>query len=246
MRAGGRGRSGAAGTVPCPRDAVAVVDDEPLVLRAVERILAPCGHPLRCASSLDALDARLDDPRLAVVLLDLFVGAESGLAGEGKTYTAINMAISIATEHDTSVVLVDCDLAQPKLMSRLGLPEARGLTELLLDPQLPLDEVVLGTNIPRLSLLPAGGHRKGTSEMLTSDAMTQRLRELEGDKSRQIVVFDSPPLLWSLLDPRGAEARWADVRFVDADPSPAGCYTTTIVEVDGERVALRDGLLHSH
>jgi exopolysaccharide/PEP-CTERM locus tyrosine autokinase len=119
----------------------------------------------------------------------------SGLAGEGKTYTAINLAISIASEHDTSVVLVDCDLAQPKLMVRLGLPEARGLTELLLDPQLPLDEVVLGTNIPRLSLLPAGGHRKGTSEMLTSDAMTQRLRELERGKSRQVVVFDSPPLL---------------------------------------------------
>lgn len=119
----------------------------------------------------------------------------SGLAGEGKTYTAINLAISIASEHDTSVVLVDCDLAKPSVMERLGLREARGLTELLLDSNLTLDEVVLRTNIPRLSLLPVGTHRKGTSEMLTSDAMAMRLRELERGNARQVVIFDSPPLL---------------------------------------------------
>ena len=49
-------------------------------------------------------------------------------------------------------------------------------------------------------------------------------------------LFDSPPLLWSLLDARGAAANWLDVRFVDADPTPAGPVVQTVVEADGERV----------
>ena len=64
-----------------PRNVVAIIDDEPLVLRALHRILAPCGHEIVTATRADALPELLVEPRLCVVLLDLFVGEASGLDG---------------------------------------------------------------------------------------------------------------------------------------------------------------------
>jgi receptor protein-tyrosine kinase len=157
----------------------------------------------------------------------------SGLPGEGKTYTAINLAMSIASEHDVSVVLVDCDLAQPSVMQRLGLRDARGLTELLVEPDLSLDEVVLGTNVPRLSLLPVGAHRKGTSEMLTSDAMAARLRELERGQARQVVVFDSPPLLRASEASRLASQVGQVVVVVEAEKTRESDLREALAMIDG-------------
>jgi protein-tyrosine kinase len=80
----------------------------------------------------------------------------SSLPGEGKTYCAINLAMSIAMELDHTVLLVDADVARPSVLRTLGLPAQRGLMDILIDDKLDLSDVMLRTNVDTLSILPAG------------------------------------------------------------------------------------------
>ncbi len=119
----------------------------------------------------------------------------SALPREGKTFCAISLALSIAAEVDTSVLLVDADVVAPCLLHRLQVSAGKGLLDLLMDPQLSLSDVVVGTNIPGLQLLPAGTHTTMSTELLASDAMEALLVSLAGDTPGRVVIFDAPPLL---------------------------------------------------
>ncbi|MEW6704307.1 MAG: XrtA-associated tyrosine autokinase [Pseudomonadota bacterium] len=119
----------------------------------------------------------------------------SALPREGKTFCAINLALSMAMEVDTSVLLVDADVVRPAVLDRLGLPPGRGLLDVLTDPSLDLSEVMLRTNIPKLSLLPAGTRNARSTELLGSDAMERLLVDLSNRYSDRVVIFDAPPLL---------------------------------------------------
>ncbi len=125
----------------------------------------------------------------------------SSVPGEGKTFTAINLALSMAMEVDSTVLLVDADVALPAVAERLGLPSAPGLLDLLTQPDLDVSEAIVRTNIERLSVLPAGNRHARATELLSSAAMDRLLDEMAGRYQDRIVVFDSPPLLLS------AEAR---------------------------------------
>lgn len=119
----------------------------------------------------------------------------SALPGEGKTYCAINLAMSIAMEKDHTVLLVDADVARPSVLKVLGLPPAPGLMDLLLGDDMDASDVILRTNIPALSLLPAGRSNKHATELLASQAMSMLLAEIASRYTDRIVIFDSPPLL---------------------------------------------------
>jgi protein-tyrosine kinase len=119
----------------------------------------------------------------------------SALPGEGKTYCAINLAMSMAMERDTTVLLVDADVARPAVLNVLGLEARPGLMDVLLDDDLDLSEVILKTNVPALSLLPAGRRNKHATELLASRSMTRLLDDIANRYPDRIVVFDSPPLL---------------------------------------------------
>ncbi len=119
----------------------------------------------------------------------------SALAGEGKTFCAINLAISIALEIDHTVLLVDADVAKPCIPRVLGLKGERGLMDVLVDRRIELDEVLLNTDIGKLTILPAGTAHQHATELLASDAMRTLLHELAERYQDRIVVFDSPPLL---------------------------------------------------
>ena len=118
----------------------------------------------------------------------------SSLPREGKTFFSLNLALSLATEVDTSVLLVDADVVQPELMKRMGVPPRLGLLDLLTRPELCLSDVVLRTHIPKLSLLPSGTPNDLSSELLGSQAMAHLLASLARCPGR-IVIFDAPPLL---------------------------------------------------
>lgn len=119
----------------------------------------------------------------------------SALAGEGKTFVAINLAMSMATELDYTVMLVDADIVRPSVMSVLGLPAGPGLLDLVLDESKDLSGMLLRTNIDKLTILPSGTpHARGT-ELLASDAMIQLLGDMAKRYPDRIIVFDSPPLL---------------------------------------------------
>jgi len=120
----------------------------------------------------------------------------SALPGEGKTFTSINLALSIAAELDNSVLLVDADVARPSLMRALGLPTGSpGLLDLVLDDTKDLSSVLLKTNVEKLSILPSGTPHPRATELLASDAMVRLLEEIAARYPDRIIVFDSPPLL---------------------------------------------------
>ena len=119
----------------------------------------------------------------------------SALPGEGKTFVAINLAMTMAMELDTTVLLVDADVARPSVLPRLGLPGSRGLLDVLIDPSLDLADVILRTNVPNLSVLPAGAPQARATEFLASDNMTRLVDQLASRYSDRILVFDAPPIL---------------------------------------------------
>lgn len=119
----------------------------------------------------------------------------SSLPGEGKTYCAINLAMSIAMELDHTVLLVDADVARPSVLTTLGLPAHRGLMDILTDDKLDMADVMLRTNVDTLSILPAGTTHQRATELLASSTMTKMVSEIANRYPDRIVIFDSPPLL---------------------------------------------------
>lgn len=119
----------------------------------------------------------------------------SAVAGEGKTFTSINLAMSIAMEMDRTVLLVDADVAKPDVTARLGVDAEMGLIDVLLDDSLTLSDVLLRTDIPKLTLLPSGRRHVHSTELLASERMRQLTLELSSRYSDRIVIFDTPPLL---------------------------------------------------
>jgi exopolysaccharide/PEP-CTERM locus tyrosine autokinase len=118
----------------------------------------------------------------------------SALAGEGKSFTSLNLAISIAAELDHTVMLVDADVARPSILPMLGLPPSRGLLDVLEDSA-ELSSVLLKTNVDKLTILPSGTAHPRATELLASDAMRQLLHDIATRYPDRIVIFDSPPLL---------------------------------------------------
>ena len=119
----------------------------------------------------------------------------SALSGEGKTFTTTNLAISIAMEMDRTVLLIDSDLAKPKLSRMLKINDRPGFTECLIDESLDLGQYIINTDVPKLKILPAGHRNNRSTELLASNTMLSRLTELALRYSDRIVLFDSPPLL---------------------------------------------------
>ena len=137
--------------------------------------------------------ANVRTPQAASQRLSLIM-VTSALPGEGKTYCATNLALSLAAEIDQRVLLVDADVVHPQMTSRLGVQAEAGLLDLLRRPSLRLGEVSLGTNVDNLALLPAGTPDALTTERLAGAAM-QRLLQRLATRPERIVVFDAPPLL---------------------------------------------------
>ena len=120
----------------------------------------------------------------------------SALAGEGKSFTCINLALSLARERDHKVLLVDADVAKPHISRLFGAADEPGLLDLL-DDDRPVDHrnFVMPTSVPGLSLLPAGKARHYATELLASNRMEDLMRALGEEDPQRIVVFDSPPVL---------------------------------------------------
>jgi len=122
----------------------------------------------------------------------------SALPSEGKTFTSLNLALSIARERDVSVLLVDADGPKGHLSRAFGLQEEPGLFDALADEMLDVESLVLETDIERLELLSVGKRTEETaSELLASARMLQIAERLTARHPRRLVLFDSPPLLVS-------------------------------------------------
>jgi receptor protein-tyrosine kinase len=119
----------------------------------------------------------------------------SSLPGEGKSFCAINLAISMAMEMDRTVLLIDADVAKPRIPEYLGIHADKGLLDVLQDKDLKLSDVLIRTDIAKLSVLPAGRTYKRATELLASAAMTRLIEDIGNRYPDRIILFDSPPLL---------------------------------------------------
>jgi exopolysaccharide/PEP-CTERM locus tyrosine autokinase len=142
---------------------------------------------LRNASGKGA--ARIKDANLIMIT--------SAVPGEGKSYLAANLAMSIAMELDHTVLLVDADVERPSLPRVLGFDHdhGKGLLDVLIDSELDLGQVMIKTNIDKLSILPSGTPHPRATELLASGGMNKLLAEMVQRYSDRIIIFDSPPLL---------------------------------------------------
>jgi protein-tyrosine kinase len=123
------------------------------------------------------------------------VAVTSALPGEGKTFTCINLSISIAREKDWQALLIDADVAKPHVTSLFGLGSEPGLLDCLRDRSMTTEQCTIATDIPGLSILPAGRKDDYTDELLASERMEQVIEHLAGANPRRIVLFDTSPLL---------------------------------------------------
>lgn len=118
----------------------------------------------------------------------------SSLAAEGKSITALNLAVSLAQEYDHTVLLVDADLRKPSLHEMLGTETPIGLVDCLTDG-VDVGEAIIKTGIGRLSLLPAGKRIDNPVELLLSSKLKQLIREVKHRYADRYVIIDTPPLL---------------------------------------------------
>jgi exopolysaccharide/PEP-CTERM locus tyrosine autokinase len=119
----------------------------------------------------------------------------SAVPHDGKTFTAVNLALSIADELDRTVLLVDADVARPAVPALFGLPYTRGLLDALQDPSLDVGQYMLRTNIPNLVILPSGTQTPRATELLASEGMARMLDEIGKRYADRVIIFDTPPLL---------------------------------------------------
>jgi protein-tyrosine kinase len=175
--------------------------------------------------------ARPDAPPANLVMVT------SALAGEGKTYCAINLAISIALELDRTVLLVDADVAKADVPAALGLKVGRGLMDVLTDRSIDLADVIWRTDIGRLSLLPVGTRHKHATELLASEVMRSLLREMAQRYRDRVIIFDSAPLLAASEAAALASQMGQIVVVVEAGRTSDTSLTDALRHVDASRVA---------
>ncbi|EGK69785.1 hypothetical protein METUNv1_03750 [Methyloversatilis universalis FAM5] len=157
----------------------------------------------------------------------------SSVPGEGKSFNSINLAMSIAMELDNRVLLVDADVARPSILNLLGLPPAKGLMDVLLDQDVRLQDVMLRTNVEKLTLLPAGMPHKNATELLASSAMKALLVELAHRYSDRIIIFDSPPLMVTTEAPTLAQSMGQLVMVVEAGRTTHTMVKQALAKVQG-------------
>lgn len=119
----------------------------------------------------------------------------SAQPNDGKTFCAVNLALSLASERDTEVLLVDADVAKPEILSTLGIEGGPGLMDALEDPSIDVEQLVIHTDIPKLSVLAAGRQANNDTEMLASARTKAVLDGLADNHPSRIIIFDSAPAL---------------------------------------------------
>ena len=126
---------------------------------------------------------------------DNLIAVTSALDGEGKSFTSLNLGLSIANEEDWSVVLIDGDTSKSHLTELMNAKDEPGLIDLLQDSSLSFDSLVMPTSVPGFAFLPSGGSHDRCAELFGSERMEQICLEMAVANRRRIIIFDSAPLL---------------------------------------------------
>jgi len=157
----------------------------------------------------------------------------SALPGEGKSFSTVNLAISIAMELDRTVLLVDADVAKPSLPHYLGFKAEHGLLDVLRGDSQDLSDVIMRTNIEKLSILPAGKTYARATELLASDAMDRLITDVATRYSDRLVLFDSPPILATSEAHVLASHMGQIVMVVESEKTPKSALREALSRIEG-------------
>lgn len=138
-------------------------------------------------NAFGGLSSTLKHPNLILV--------SSSRPGEGKTFTSVNLALSIALEQDKTVLLVDADVLRPNVSRTLEISTPLGLTDYLSSTDVNAADIIYSTNVERLKIITAGKPHHLSTELLASDKMIELVNEFASRYPDRIVIFDAPPLL---------------------------------------------------
>jgi len=197
-------------------------EDEEVIVRQIRDIKRP-------------LIAHAFGKRATLVENGNLIMVTSALAGEGKTFISFNLARSMAEERDHTILLVDADVAKPHTSCLLGLEDARGLLDLLENPDENLESVIVDTDTRGLSILPAGKPRPHSTELLASSRMEKLTAQLTSADRGRVVLFDSPPLLQTSESKVLAEFVGQIVFVVGAGQTPRGAVAEAAISLGEER-----------
>lgn len=131
--------------------------------------------------------APLDKGRLVLIC--------SAQPNEGKTFSSVNLALSMASESDNEVLLVDADVAKPEVLSTLGISGGAGLMDAVADPTIDPETLIIPTSVPGLSVLPAGRQINNDTELLASANGVALIDRLLNQSQRRVIIIDSAPAL---------------------------------------------------
>lgn len=179
----------------------------------IDRALAPAGS---------------EDPRLILLT--------SALPGDGKTFITLNLALSMAREHDISVLLVDGDLPRGQISHLLGLEREPGLLNALRDEALEVESLVHDTNIPGLQILPAGGPPEGATELIASVRMREIAAQLTVRNPTRLILFDCAPVLVSTEARALVAIPGQIVLIARAGRTPRQAVVDAITHIDKEKL----------
>ena len=163
------------------------------------------------------------------------VSISSSLPSEGKTFTAFNLALSIATELDSTVLLIDGDVLKYSMSKLLGIEKERGLIDLLSDKQCNVGDVIIHTQIPRLKLIAAGNRSEKSTELLASTEMEKLLDELSRRYNDRIIIFDSPPILATSEAAVLNQHMGQILLVVEAGQTPVDAIKDSLSRLDSEK-----------
>ena len=152
----------------------------------------------------------------------------SSMPGEGKSFSAVNLSLSIALEKDYTVLLIDADVAMSKITRMFGLDDLPGLTDKLENADLDIGELLIKTDFPGLSVIPAGKHTSLATELLSSKVMKKVIKEIASRYSNRIIIFDSPPLLATPESAVLAEQMGQIVLVVEANKTPQSAVQDSV------------------
>ena len=158
----------------------------------------------------------------------------SSLPSEGKTFSAINLAISIAIGGEHPVLLIDADIARPSVSNtlQLDIPDEVGLTDYLEDPTIPISELLHETSVPGLSLMTAGHLNHRPVDLLASNNMAQLVERLKTMLPHHVIVFDTPPLL-PVTETRSLSALVGQVMLVvAAGETPRSAVNESLLQLE--------------
>jgi protein-tyrosine kinase len=169
----------------------------------------------------------LYEPRVIVVT--------SAVPGDGKTFTSINLTLSMALERDISVLLIDADVAKRHVSSIFKLRDQPGLLDALIDERVDPESLIVPTTTRGLSILPAGKLVNGTAELVSSNRMRHIIATLTARIPRRVLILDSPPLLVTNEGTALIKIAGQVVLVVRAGVTPRPAVQSALALIDAEQ-----------